>query len=334
MPKYNYFNNILSACLSSSKADKITLCEDNGKCFLTRAQLHALIVQPFGTGKTTSMVDMDPKKVFQLTKFTESALLGTITPDGEFMPGAISNSAGKTLFIDEYHNLARNAKWAMLQLLEHQKYDRSLGYHIKTGKFSSSKKYIKIKAKRNVFSTQARFSCICSGIEKFNESSNDRAWLSRFVPVEYNTELADVFNLVRGRAAKKIKIYEWNESPVFEDYMKFVDKYEKVVLGLNFIDKFDKYNMGFIARNVLDMARLASFFSRDNGTVDDWERVLAYVPYALHGYVASRLTLKEYRIMQLFLDGSHTPHEIRDEIGCSDTYVYNTKMKLQGMGLL
>lgn len=328
-------DDIISACVSSSKANKLTLVESNDKKFITRSQIHVTVLQPFGTGKTTDIIALSPKNSLELTSFTEAALLGTISKEGELNESALMNAGGKCLVIDEFHRLTTSARRAMLSLLETQKYNRSLGYKM-IKPISIGKKYFKCKGKGGTIEIEWRGSCLCAGLFVARKKPDDQAWMSRYMFANYDVEIDDIFSLLKGENKKKIRYKPYEQGMVFEDYMTFLKRYEEVVKDIKFISRFEKFKqLGFISRNALDICRLAAFYSSANGnsTVTNWEKALDLVPITLYNYISSTLSLREYQVLDLLKKGT-THSEIKQILGIESPNITKISQKLRLSGLL
>jgi DNA-binding CsgD family transcriptional regulator len=327
----DYMGDLLSCCVSSSATSKLLLKEGD-KYFYTRSQLHALVISPFGTRKTTDVIAIPNS--YNLQSFTNPSILGSITKTGEFVEGAIAKAAGKNFIVDEFQLLPFQSRMAMLNLLEHQTYTRSLGFKIQKP-VNMNKKFCKIHASGNQWKMDVIFSCICSGTFIPKRRIDDYAWKSRFTVIQYNVDLADIYEMVSGKTVRKITPHEYKFVPVFEDYLKFVKEHERVTRSLPFVKNMEITKLGYIARNVIDMARLAAFFSGIKGeaVVTDWERVLAYIPQSLYNYVASSLTLTEYEILNKTLEGLSL-QETAEQCKTSREYVVEVRNKLKREGLI
>jgi DNA-binding CsgD family transcriptional regulator len=327
----DYMGDLLSCSVSSSATGKLLLKEGD-KYFYTRSQLHALIISPFGTRKTTDVIGIPNS--YNLQSFTNPAILGSISKMGDFVEGAIAKAAGKTFIVDEFQLLPFQSRMAMLNLLEHQTYTRSLGYKMQKP-VKVNKKFCKIHADGNQWKMDVVFSCICSGTFIPKKRIDDYAWKSRFTVIQYNVDLADIYDMVSGKTVRKIVPRDYKIVPVFEDYLKFVKEHEKIVRSLPFVRQMDNSKLGYIARNVIDMARLAAFFSGVKGesVVTDWERVLQYIPQSLYNYMASSLTLTEYEILNKTNEGLSL-QETAEQTKTSREYVVEVRNKLKREGLI
>jgi len=326
--------DLLSVCISSAKAEKLELVENN-KSFYTRSQIHVLLLKPFGTGKTTTLVKIPDSE--DLISTTAPGVVGSINERGEYIEGSAVQAAGRVLVIDEFQNLSREARNAMLNLLDHQFYNKSLGYKFtEKNKIVSRRKFSRVWVKGNKIHIESRFSCVCGGTYVRRERMNDKAWLSRFVPVSVKFTLDDIYKLLKGELEIKLKMEDYTEPPVFEDYLKFVDEHKNICTSLPFVKSISRSDdFGYISRNAIDMARVAAFYSRNRGSVDDWEKILRFVPITLYNYMTSTLTLDEYNILGIVHDDPKTTNrDIAKNLGLSEQFVSTAIKVLRSKGLI
>lgn len=194
-------NDVISASFSTPRLGGIKLYQNN-KIMTISSKVNTLLIQPFGTGKTTALISNMGE--FPITDYTIPGLIGTIKDTGEFVKGSLFQYEGKTLLIDEIHNVPVKSKNALLDLLEFGRHKRSLGYSLKKA-ISHKYRYSYVKGKGTIFEIGVDFSCIASGTRIFNRSPNDKAWLSRFIVINIIKDLDDIFDLLKGRVDRNIK---------------------------------------------------------------------------------------------------------------------------------
>lgn len=290
-------NDVLSAVVSSSGLNDLILYEKGGKLFKTRSQINALIIQPFGTGKTISTLNL--KNTIRLTEYTLPSIVGSIKKDGQFVQGIISSCGAKTLIIDEIQNIGLKAKNALLDLLENQQHQRGLGYNVPSDINKQGDNW-SISVKGNMMDIRCQFSCICSGTYISNRSSIDKAWLSRFYPLFVEKDIDDIFKLIKGESKLNIKYHKFKGDRHFKRYLEFCDDFEKHIRSLPFLSSFNSENIGYIARTCLDTARLANYFSLIAGSTDiekiHWLKALPFSTMQLRNYLMLKLTESDYEI--------------------------------------
>jgi len=331
----NIISDVLSVCLSSARAGPIRLVEADG-LHEFRGQLHVLILMPAGAGKSTLLRGIKGKHVIEAVQYRLPGFVGTITRDGDYVDGAAVRAAGKVLMIDEVHNLGNESRQAMLRLLEGDSYVRDLGFKLRSP-VSVPRRYYSVKAESGHLSVKSRFSCLAAGIFARRKHVNDKAWLSRFLPLELGVSLDDVYDMSMGKGPKwEAKYTPYDECPVFEDYLKFVEIHKD---SLKLLKKTNpslysshKGDVCFARRNICDFARIFSWASRGNSTITDWEKYVPYIPVFLYNYVASTLTLTEFEILNA-VHGQEMQKDIAQRLLISENYVSETLKKLRGLGL-
>lgn len=343
-------DEILSACASSAQAPKLKLEQSRG-IFETRAQIHTILVLPFGAGKTTGIVNLPKTRFSVLTEYTAPGMLGTVSKDGRPVLGEIVKNAGKCIGLDEFQKYTWKAREALLNLLEQQFYARNLGYSSnipikKKGKFFK----VELKQGDNTIRIESRFSCIATGMFKPNVSVVQRkgsqsesvsaqitewAFMSRFVPISLRLDLDDMFKVIKGLPIFELKkLHTYNETPVFEDYLKMVNQYESIAKSLPFLKEFEPDKYGLLTRNCLDIARLSAFTDRDSGSVTHWDKWMNIAPFLLFNHISSTLTSNEYSILNAYSFDNMDQKDVAEKLNFSRPYVSKTIGKLGKLGLL
>jgi hypothetical protein len=315
---------------------------------LMRAQTHLLLLAPFGFTKSSSLRKL--KDTIVLVEATHAGIMGTITEDGEYVPGILQQAAGKYLIIDEIQNLSGSARNAMLSVLEEQQCSRQLAYKIRTPvkENETDKEYEKhlwaITAQNNMFMIKARFSAACSGLSSMANwlrkgDANSWAWYSRMIPLVNAGNIDDVYKLVTGELEynlwKDIKPYTYQM--YFPDYLKAAQLHKDLMNTMPYIDFFSTEKAGFLGRNLGDTTRLASFFAAIDGdceiTLDTFKLALDFSPLVMFNVIAGTLTKTEYRILTQLVLGREEK-KIAEELEITLDHVYKTKEKVAGMGII
>jgi len=285
---------------------------------------------------TDFLINVKGKGVYNMGKANLPGIVGTINKDGDYNPGAAELGAGKVWLHDECHTMTESGREAMLKLLEGEVASRNLGFKLRS-KVSKNRKYFKLKASDGHMNVQSQFSCVSSGLFAHRKRMDDLAYKSRYFPLKIRLTLKEAFEASRGKKIFDIKPDNYTETPVFEDYLKFVDVYENTVSLLKDSNRklydFLCENYGYIRRNIVDFSRFFSWVSRGSGSIDDWERYLGYIPVSLYNYATSTLTLTEFDILDEF-QRQKTGREIASKLSVSEVYVSNTLKKLRGLGLV
>lgn len=328
------------------KKTKIELTKTPGH--MMRAQTHLLLLAPFGFTKSSSMKKL--KDSILLVEATHAGIMGTITEEGEYVPGILQQAAGKYLIIDEIQNISSSARNAMLSVLEEQQCSRQLAYKIRTPvkENNTEKEYEKslwsIDAQNNMFVIKARFSAACSGLSSMSNwlrkgDANSWAWYSRMVPLVNTGTVDDVYKLVTGELEYKLwkDIKPYTYQMYFPDYLKAAQLHKDLMNTMPYIDFFSTEKAGFLGRNLGDTTRLASFFAAVDGnceiTLDTFKLALSFSPLVMFNVIAGTLTKTEYRILTQLIFGREEK-KIAEELNVTLDHVYKTKEKVAGMGIV
>lgn len=329
----NIVPKIISYCISSGKAEPMKLNEGPRGIFENRSQVHVMLLQPFGSGKSTALANLEG--VHPLINFTLPGFVGTINKQGQLVDSALSQAAGKTLFIDEFHNLAGGARQAMLSLLEDQRYSRALGFAAESRKIN--KKYFKIHVQKNYLNIKfCRFSCLVTGLYMARKKLNDQALASRFIILNVKTSRDDIVRLLQGRSLFGIKKFNFKGGVLFNNYLAFLDDVGKIIDNLPYnAIKVNEY----YSRVVNDLARIICHHNERFGNFvieskRDYDGLLGLTPLLFFNHLSSGLTLAEYQILNslIFDTANHT--EIAGSLNISRRYVINVHKKLTHLGLI
>lgn len=333
----NIISQVLSACVSSAKADPIELLQPGGKKYMLPAQLNVMFLSPSGTMKSSRLMSIGRKYMERVIDYSLPGMIGSINEQGDVVPGYIMKAAGKTLGIDEFHGLTAGSRKALLSLLEGQWAERALG-RVAHRPLKKSGKYLRYSIKDNVIRIDhARLSVLMSGIfaphKRAKATIDDRAFSSRLMPLSFTSDTGEMDDMLLGKKFFDIKVDYYKESPVFEDWEKYVRTYTEVVKGMPpKLNAWIGVNSEFFLRGKLHFSRLVSWASRDNSSVVDWEKYLRYIPFFIYNYVASTLTYSEFEIYQLMSD-ELSQKEIATKLDCSVAYVSKIARKIRGYGL-
>lgn len=305
------------------------------------AQLHCLLIIPFGMGKSTISRSI-PNSYLSLSH-SLPAILGTINKEGELVDSALLNSRNKVLLLDEMHRLSSSSVDAMLNLLESGYYMRSLGYKIKNEikcpyTLEKDGYNIQVNESKNGFEIRTKFSCI--GFAEWVPKHFEQALLSRFATIRMLTNKEMAFRISRGESLideiklKTFKVYK--KSVNFKDtYYDFIDAIEQRVNTLNI--QFPDCQAGYYTRVNAHLIKLAAHFARMRGSLtvikEDWEKTLDYIPILLYNLKSATLTPIQYKIYELALLGN-TQYNISKLTGYSPGTISYTVNRLKTLGLI
>jgi len=332
----DYINFILEASASSARFGVIKEKEGPKKYFITRGNIHAMLVMPFGSGKTSSFLDIE--NAVYAYDITFPGLIGTITKDGEVVESSLMKAGGKVLVIDEFQLLDETTKNAMNSLLEYpHTYSRNLGYRVKVPVKKRSK-YYSIEAKGNELRVYAKFSCIAGGMYVNKKSTISKAWLSRFIPLRFTPTLDYYEKLSKGEKTIKINPRIVETDFYFPNYLDFHKLYWDTFKSLPIKEYFVKHpdESGYIVRCLQDIVRLSCFIAsldnRETVKKEDYELALRFLPNILLSYLYSGLD----EIDIFILNNIHTmkQSEIAERLGMTPSAVSIRIATLKKMGVI
>jgi len=330
---------ILECSASSARFGTINEYE-NEQVFTTRANIHAMLILPFGSGKTSSFIQIkDAVKVYDITF---PGVIGSVNQNGEFIESSIIKAGGKVLVIDEFQRLNEGVKNALNSILEYpHTYSRTLGYKIR-GSVRKRGKFYRIKAKQNTnqFDVYSKFSCIAGGMYASQKTTISKAWFSRFIPIRFSPSIEYFEKLSRGEKSIRINPEYKELSFEFPDYLKFNQIYWKTIKRSPFMRYFTKTNRnesGYLIRLFQDLVRIgaviASLEDRQVVTPEDCELPMnRLVDFILTSYTTS--TLDEYDIFIVNNLTRLKQTEIAEMLGITPSAVAQRVSKLRRLGVI
>jgi hypothetical protein len=331
----DYLNFVLEAAASSAQFGLVHEYQ-LGRKFQTRANINALLVSPFGTGKTTSLVKMEG--AVAANDITFPGMIGTINSEGEFVPGLAIQAAGKVLVIDEFQKMDNMVKNAMNSLMEYpHTYSRNLGYSVRKP-FKLKRRNCSVNVRNGWISVYSKFSCIAGGMYLNRKSQVQQAWASRSLPIIFKPSMAFFEKLAAGEQQIRINPHYFESDFQFRDYMAFHAAYWSGLKAMPFVwNYFERTPMdrGYSVRMEQDLARVACFISslekRRIVKKEDWESALKLQKVVAVNTILSDLDELEMEILQ---HPEMTQEGISRKIGCSQSMVCKARKGLIGMGLI
>jgi hypothetical protein len=260
----DYLKFILQASASSTKFGIIPLHEENNITHIIRGNLNALLIAPFGSGKTSTICKINNIDIINGNDLTFPGLIGTISKNGEFLPGSCWDASGKLLLMDETQNISLKVKDAMNSILEYPHcYSRKMGNVKILSPIKMKKGYSSIRAELNTFKVYAKFSCICSSMRIDLRFDVERAWFSRFVPIRIQPEIRAIYRMLKGLNSFEINALDFKGDFTFPDYLKFVDYHERRLENSHWNKVFELRpdDVGYIGRDVGDFIRMGAFMA-------------------------------------------------------------------------
>jgi hypothetical protein len=334
----NILEEVLSACVSSARAEPMVLVEYGGKKYHLHTQLHAMITMPSGSFKSTILKSIPEKSYIDVQDYSLASFIGSIGERG-LVKGYVMKAAGKSLAIDEFHSLGERARKALLSITEDQRSTRLFGYSSYM-KEKKSGKYLKYRILDNeIHIDYVRTSILLSGIvsphkERF-AGIDDFAFSSRFIPVTMKPDFTEIDDMLKGKISSLgIRYNPYDEAPIFEDWMKFVDSYTGVIKSMPpKISDFFLTNTEFFVRQKLQFARFLAWVNRKNSTIVDWQKYVSYIPYFVYSAVTTTLSFNEFVIYNKLCEGLKQV-DIANNLNVSEAYVSKIVNRLRDIGLV
>ena len=310
--------------------------KEGSKYFITRANMHALVVMPFGSGKTSSFIQIEDSVLAH--DITFPGLIGTINKEGDLIESELLKATGKVLVIDEFQKIDEYTKNAMNSLLEYPHYyTRTLGFKLK-GKVNKRGKFFRVRASGNRFEIYAKFSCIAGGMYVSRRTDVDKAWFSRFIPVVFVPSLDYYRKLSRGEKVIKINPAYFESDFVFDEYLSFNDAFWGAFEASPFKSYFLNHpgERGYLVRCLQDLARLSAFFaSLDKRNVikeQDWRLSLRFLNNFLLSYIKRDLDEIDFYIINNYPKINQV--EVAKKFGVTQPAISERVAALRNSGLL
>ena len=346
----DYLDKNITACLTLRKLKGIKIIESEGKEHILRAQLHPLIVAPFGMGKSSISKILSVglgEDLFIIDNFTKASIEGTINKEGEYVPSVLVNVRGKIFFIDEWNSLDSFAQSSMLSVLENQRINRSLGimvkkpYHTPRDKQS---KYGTFEASGNLIKGEVRFGCIACAMaypiyhDDIVTSQKQKAILSRFSPLFIQPDL----ELCKSITSGKLEILYEDYSSKAKYDMYTITNYVHNMLHKEYFDYIDINNLmpkesddfGYVNRALSEIIRYGVVEHIKRGgdvTIEDISVFTCNFPYIrtiLLQYLNPQTKGTYHRIMELYKEHPEMSfNELAQALGISKSKVQRTLEK-------
>jgi len=316
-----------------------------------RAQLHMLLLAPFGYQKSSAFKNLTDSAL--INKYSMAGLVGSINKEGEVMDGIAQAGAGKFIVFDEIQNASEEARNAMLSLFESQEYHATMGFPSRVSKkLNVTEKEFKKKLwsfdcdqGEGKFRVRSIFSACCMGLDtmanflRASKNANNSAWLSRMTPLVLSPSVDDIYKQTRGELGftfyRNIKPYTHPMS--FEEYDRATYMHEELVRSMPFFSYFEHEKAGSLSRNLQDTVRLAAYFcaseDRSEITIEDFSIALEFQPLVLYNHITTNFTQLEHGILARVLLGQEAS-VIAHDLNCTVQHVYDTRTKLINMNLM
>lgn len=323
--------------------------EQSNHLWKLKPQMNVLIVSPFGTKKSTmfrSLVERYPTDFIILDDYSPPALMGSISKLGMFIKGTLLELGGKTLIIDEFSEIKGKSKTVLLNLIENQRFRRSLGFRM-FQPFHSKSKFHEYHGKENMIWGKIQFTVIAGSMYWTTKYTKDRALLSRFNPVFLEPTLDEILQMGKGKFEPKFE----NKSTyvttvkISEDaYKDYYEHMENTVRELN--KKYPIEDKGFVLRINSDIIRLSVAdiimnnpkIENDSIFIGESKLLLQHLKYFPIELICMKtMCLNLTQLTYLYLktvDPSMKENEVAEKLDVSKRHLYRIKNELKELGLL
>lgn len=346
--KSGFLQDCINACLESANAPKLTIhqIDSNGKALTQdeRSNIHVLIQQPFGTGKSSIIDDMfirAQKSILRTSSHTLAGFLGTISQeDNTFIPGDAIRGAGKTIVIDEGQALPDNFRDTLKSLLEDQWASRTMGVFLKDK--SQRGQYYTVKSHKtgNGFNITAQFSLLA-----FSEDIPpwfEQAFISRFITIRRTITLDDLPKISRGDRDVQLELPPRRKEDKkarthLYRYMNNIHKpYSEFLQQMPIVKQFSDKHLGYLLRTYMTLARLSAYWVRKGKTEEEAaENALSYTAPILYGYIRNtHFNADEIRSFDAITQGCHTMLQVQGATNISEYRLKVIIAKLQQYGMI
>ena len=267
-----------------------------------RPQMNVLIVSPFGSGKTTMLQDIEHLGLgIQIRDYTKAGLLFTIS-HGRLIKGSVFKGARKCILIDEFSRISPHLRDLLLDLLEEQTSQRSLGKEM--FQYTEEGEGYKIEVDGTWCKIKVQASWIITTMSFKKKRYEDIALISRCFPIYMQFDEDDAFDLIRGRYRIDFSNVKQHISDTKGAIVEVKEEHAEIVISaMKNTIKLRKVPSGYITRMFWDTLRIAGVYSCIDGTYETTkEHVLEacrFIPAQATGFSSVSLRRSESIILSL-----------------------------------
>lgn len=343
----DYLKFVLQVAASSASFGTICLTEPsqlNG-VYHSRGNLNALLIAPFGSGKTSQVFNIIGTPVIYGNDHTKAGMIGSISKTGDHTVGAAFRAGGKLAIWDETQDMHYTVKDCLNSLMEGKhEYKREIGFKTtKPVKMGSLKSGGIFKINGNSIYLYSKFSCIASSMFIKLGTRTENAWYSRFVPIRINIDSFDYYRrLSKGEIVYEI-LADYHKEKInftFPRYIEFADWFWDRIEDSHWksLERTRQDDLAFVNRSLQDIVRMAAFKSITNGgneiQPDDAKGVVnQYHDQMLYNLYTGALTENEYRVISL-IGRKISQEQMSIELGISQPTVSKILYKLKAFHLI
>lgn len=343
----NYLKFVLQVSASSASFGIITLVQPGNELghFNIRGNCNAMLIAPFGSGKTTQIFKILGTPVVYANRLSFAGLTGSISKQGYPTIGAAYKAGGKLLIMDETQGMPLDVKDAMNSLLESpHTFERNIGFSVlKTVRKGSHKSGAQFSVAGGEIKTYAKFSCIASSMFINLGHRTENAWYSRFVPIRMNIDSFDYYRrLTAGEIVMDIDAAYYKEKInfTFPNYIEFHKWFWDRIENSHWkgLEKTRQSDLAFVGRSLGDVDRMAAFICMTKGgneiLVEDAKEVVTkYHDQMLYNLYMGPLTENEYKLLAL-VNNKVSQDSMGATLGIDQSTVSRILAKLKRMNLI
>ena len=264
-------NMLVNYATASAQIKKLEIEQAEGSVYSLRPQIHVILRAPTGEIKSTILrLIGNSIGIGVEDEITSPGLVGTITKQMMFVPGAAWQCRNSLLLLDEFKFRRKSDDWIVfLKLLEDQVYSKKIAMFSASLEEVFDDLYLKVKDGRIRMKT--RFAAVVATMKRFEfyRGDNFQAFMTRCIPYEYAFSIDDLEYILSGKKFVKVSPPKVKEEIVvkYRKYMKLM-KFVKKNLPANYSGKAN------FARGVGDIVRLHAITNNINKR--DYKNVLLW----------------------------------------------------------
>lgn len=312
-----------------------------------RPTINLMFMTPFGMGKSTIARDIPSDLIFICDDVTYPGLVGTITQEGQLLPGAVFNAGGKVLAVDEAQRLGPETIEGLKGLVENGHTTRTMGYLIERPPIYKNTRYLTLKPlkTRNGFTLSWRGSLWLMG--EHAPPHFKGGWASRFICIELKTEIDDIRRIVKGKGMfdlSRAKGTTWGKGgrkeedfnmPIPQYHHAICDPYMEMIESHGYFQRIRHQDYGLINRTLMNVVRLAAHYMRVGKSEDNAAaRSLKYAEMLLYGAMRGQFTVNTIKVLDSVLVGFDTIAALVEKTGLCEKTIRTIIKDLNGSGMV
>ncbi len=331
------FDRVVKISVLSAPMQALTLKKASTE-ITVRPQMNVLIVSPFGSGKTTMLQDIEQLGLgVQIRDYTKAGLLFTIS-HGRLIKGSVFKGARKCILIDEFSRISPHLRDLLLDLLEEQISQRSIGKDM--FQYTEEGEGYKIEVDGTWCKIKVQASWIITTMSFKKKRYEDIALISRCFPIYMQFDEEDAFDLIRGRYRVDFSNVKRHISDTRGAIVEVKEEHADIVMeAMKNTLKLRKVPSGYITRMFWDTLRIAAVYSCIDGTYETTkEHILEacrFLPAQATGFSSVSLKRSESIILSAIAKYRMiSAVELREATGLSRETIKRAISRLRELNLI